>query len=100
MQSLFRTLCIFFSPKLYHTRVLTKAGLGVRRGECAIQTEEIVELGIGVALRKMLYKTRRRARGRKRGVGSSWGIWREYEKDGRDGTRDRAPVKRGKRPFS
>jgi len=83
VQSLFRASCIFLSPKFHYARVLTEAGLGVRRGECTIRTEEFVEFGIGIALWKMLYETRRRVRRRKRSVGSSWGVWREYEKNGR-----------------
>lgn len=99
MQSFFRASRILLSPKFYYTCVLTKASLGVRRSERAIQTEEIVELRIGVARRKVLYETRRRARGWERSWGSSWGVRREHEKDGWGYTWDRAPVKRGKRSF-
>lgn len=83
VQGLFCASCIFLSPKFYYTRVLTEASLGVRRSERAIRTEEIMELRIGVAQWKVLYETRRRARGWKRSWGSSWGVWRQHEKDGR-----------------
>jgi hypothetical protein len=82
VQGLFRASCIFFSPKFYYTRVHAEAGLGVRRSERAEWAEEIVELRIGIALRKMLYEARRRARRWEGSVGSSWGIWRKHEKDG------------------
>ena len=83
MQSFFRALRILLSPKFYYTRVLTEASLGVCRSERAIRTEEIVELRIGVDQRKVFYETWRRARGWERSWGSSWGVWREHEEDGR-----------------
>ena len=82
VQSLFRASCVFLSPKLYYTRVLTEASLGVRGSERAVRSEEIVELRISVTWWKMLHEARRRARRWKGSVGSSRGVWRKHEKDG------------------
>jgi len=82
MQSLFPTARIFFSPKFYQTRVLTKASLGTNRSKRPKWTEKIKELKVGVIRRKVLHETWRRAWGWKGRGGCGWGIRREHKNDG------------------